>query len=232
MEGRNQEYVKACIYRYFPRIPETSLLAILKRIRLKDSGSDGRSVELENEVEIRLAVNAHIRHEFTEYDLLCKEARANNPNSNIMILRDLVYDKVKRVAESWRAEALSVTNGVRNDASKQIDPMTMSASKAETLIRPFQKLDLDGKKTTSMLPNNNEGDKLTMVSSALDNAIEKTYKEKQRISRRQDDDQMIIDDDNMITEDDDMIIDDVDSNTITDDIRTTTCTRRIRKRAE
>lgn len=219
MESRNQEYVKALIHQCFPRIPETSSLAILKHIHLKGTGRDGRSAELENEVKIRLAVNAHIRHEFTTYDLLCNQAHANDPHSDLIVVRDLVSNEVKRIAESWRAEALSVTNEVKDNVSKHTVPTKMSGSKAETLIEPLHSLNLDGKKITRMPPKNNGGDKLTVTSSVLEDALEKKIKEKERVARPRDGDSMIIDNDDMIIDDDyNMIID--------DEIRITKRTRR------
>ena len=63
----------------------------------------GRSTTLDDELKIELAVNAHIRHRFTDYDSLYNEMKAANVSGDMKkIARTRVYDQVTKTAQSWR----------------------------------------------------------------------------------------------------------------------------------
>ena len=66
---------------------------------LKGSGRAGRSRELEDRLKVQLAVNAHIRHCMTQYDSIL----ANNKGHDAKLTaREIVYDQVQAIADSWR----------------------------------------------------------------------------------------------------------------------------------
>ena len=68
----------------------------------------GRSTTLDEELKIELAVNAHIRHRFTEYDSLYTQMKVANVNGDMKkIARERVYDQVTNIAQSWRRLAVA-----------------------------------------------------------------------------------------------------------------------------
>ena len=80
-------------------MPESACTKILEHGFQKGSRRVGRSRKLEDRVKVRLAVNAHIRHCLTQYDSIL----ANNKGYDAKITaREIVYDQVQAIAESWR----------------------------------------------------------------------------------------------------------------------------------
>lgn len=105
--------------RHFPRIPKDSMEEILEHGFLKGSGLVGRSMILDEKIKIELAVNAHIRHQFTNYDSLYSQMKADNATGDLKkTARASVYDQVKEIAQSWRE--LGVSNSIMSsDVSKE-----------------------------------------------------------------------------------------------------------------
>ena len=84
-------------------MPSASQIAILDHGFEKGSGRVGRVQKLDEVVKANLAVNAHIRHHHTAYDSLYSSMKAADPTPDIKArVRMLVYDQVKRIADSWR----------------------------------------------------------------------------------------------------------------------------------
>ena len=91
----------------FPRMPPKTMEEILAHGFQKGSGRVGRVTRLDEEKRIRLAVNAHIRHRFTDYEIHLKARRKiGNGNFNPRTeARQRVIGQVTRIAESWRPDA-------------------------------------------------------------------------------------------------------------------------------
>ncbi len=91
----------------FPRMPAKTMEEILAHGFQKGSGRVGRATRLNEEKRIELAVNAHIRHRFTDYEIYLR-ARRNNGNgspSPRTEARQRVIGKVTKIANSWRPDA-------------------------------------------------------------------------------------------------------------------------------
>lgn len=74
---------------------------------LKGSGRVGHATRLDEKKRIELAVNAHIRHRFTDYDIYLKARRQfgtkrSNPR---MEARQRIKEQIKSIANSWRQDA-------------------------------------------------------------------------------------------------------------------------------
>ena len=84
-------------------MPSSSLTAILDHGFEKGSGRVGRVQKLDEVVKANLAVNAHIRHNMTDYDSLYSTLKAADPAQDVRTqARNAVYDQVKRIADLWR----------------------------------------------------------------------------------------------------------------------------------
>lgn len=88
--------------RFFPNIPEDAYIEILEHGFRKGSGRVGRSQTIEDELKVRLAVNAHIRHGLTQYDSILA---ANKGQDFKLAAREMVHDQVQAIADSWRARS-------------------------------------------------------------------------------------------------------------------------------
>lgn len=110
-DHRDQEKAKALLLQFFPQIPQNSLNNVLEHGFLKGSGRVGRSTKLDEEVKIRLAVIAHIRHNFTKYDEIYQQMKANTPDSELKeIVRFMVRDEVMTIADYWRGKTINQIN--------------------------------------------------------------------------------------------------------------------------
>ena len=91
----------------FPRMPAKTMEEILGHGFQKGSGRVGRATRLDEEKRIELAVNAHIRHRFTDYEKYLKARRKIGKGSPCprTEARQRVVGQVTRIAESWRADA-------------------------------------------------------------------------------------------------------------------------------
>lgn len=118
----------------FPHMPSASQTAILDHGFEKGSGRVGRVQKLDEVVKANLAVNAHIRHNLTAYDALYASTKAADPTQDVKShVRMLVYDQVKRIADSWRtgilkAETKKTRKTKRNMINTQDQPATMITS--------------------------------------------------------------------------------------------------------
>ena len=91
----------------FPRMPTKTSGEILAHGFLKGSGRVGRATRLDEKKRIELAVNAHIRHRFTDYDMYLKARRqfGNRRSSPRMEARQRIKEQIKSISNSWRQDA-------------------------------------------------------------------------------------------------------------------------------
>ena len=102
-DKREREASRAIILRLFPHIPANSLDTILDHGFEKGSRRVGRTTRLDETVKAKLAVNAHIRHSYTNYDSIYSAARVTIDGKSIKAYaRAAVYEKVHMIADSWR----------------------------------------------------------------------------------------------------------------------------------
>jgi len=67
-DGRDLKRDRQLLLERFPQIPSTVADQILEHGFLKGSGRVGRSAKLDADLKFEIAVTAHIRHNFTNYD--------------------------------------------------------------------------------------------------------------------------------------------------------------------
>ena len=105
----NREYQQnlQILRKMFPRMPAKTTEEILAHGFQKGSGRVGRATRLDEEKRIELAVNAHIRHRFTDYEnhLKARGKIGKGSPSPRTEARQRVIGQVTRIAESWRADA-------------------------------------------------------------------------------------------------------------------------------
>ena len=131
----------------FPRISRDSAEEILEHGFLKGSGRVGRSTTLDEELKIELAVNAHIRHRFTDYDSLYTQMKAANVNGDMKkIARTRVYDQVTKIAQSWRG-----TGAARPSISLEMLDEMLEESQKEAAGQQGKSLD-NGSQLQSQRP--------------------------------------------------------------------------------
>lgn len=98
-DSHDHEQAHKVLLEHYPRIPEDSCAEILKHGFEKGSGRVGRSKTLEDRLKVQLAVNAHIRHRMTNCDSILA---ANRGRDAKLAAREMVYDQVQAIADSWR----------------------------------------------------------------------------------------------------------------------------------
>ncbi|KAI0522127.1 hypothetical protein F5B22DRAFT_592913 [Xylaria bambusicola] len=90
-----EEHFRETILKNFPHIPHEALCAILRHATAKGSGRVGRAGKLEDAVKAILAVQAHIRHNKTDYEALLKSGTSRES------ARAKTSQKISEVAKTW-----------------------------------------------------------------------------------------------------------------------------------
>jgi len=105
-DNKDRESARLCLFEQFPHIPRDTAEEILEHAFVKHSRRVGRSTKLDDEINIELAVNAHIRHRHTDYDTHYQQSKAYRTRPEVkMEARNRVYDQVKEIADSWRIDS-------------------------------------------------------------------------------------------------------------------------------
>lgn len=103
---------KAVLLRQFPSIPPHSVELVLDHTLKKSSGRVGRTGTCSVEDKVRLAVVAHVRHRWTEYETLL---RGGMPREKA---RREVKGEIGKVLRSWGGTSPQVKKMVRQPATK------------------------------------------------------------------------------------------------------------------
>ncbi|KAK5627059.1 hypothetical protein RRF57_002774 [Xylaria bambusicola] len=90
-----EERFREAILENFPRIPHVELLVILRHATAKRSGRVGRAGKLEDTDKAILAVQAHIRHNKTDYEDLLKSGTSRES------ARAKTSQKMSDVSKAW-----------------------------------------------------------------------------------------------------------------------------------
>ena len=97
----------------------------------------GRSTKLEEDVKIELAVNAHIRHRFTDYDSYFKQNKVDQQAPRFKAAaRTRVYNQVKEIADSWRSKPSST----KSNGQKRYSLRSKDSSSANKLRQSSQRM--------------------------------------------------------------------------------------------
>lgn len=95
-DRRDHTKARALLLATFPEIPPQCLEKILQHAFLKGSGRVGRISTRTDTEKATLAVEAHIRHEHTEYERLMEDKRVEREGA-----RKKVWGDVKRIRNEW-----------------------------------------------------------------------------------------------------------------------------------
>ena len=105
-DDRDHAKNRALLFTYFPQAPKAAADEILGHGFLKGSGRVGRKSKLDQKLRVTLAVNAHVRHALTPYELILADAsntRLSREEAK-QVARDQVHDQVHAIADSWRSK--------------------------------------------------------------------------------------------------------------------------------
>ena len=92
-DAYRQEFA-ATLKRMFPRIPPRDLEAIIRHTTAVGAGTVGRTRQLSIEDKVMLATIAHIRHTYTDYDVLVMWDK--------QAARAAVRDRIDEILDVWR----------------------------------------------------------------------------------------------------------------------------------
>jgi hypothetical protein len=126
----------AVLQKLFPRFPKQAQQhqSVLQRAWTVGTGRVGRTAALTLEEKVRLAVQAHARHEYTEYDALLKEGKSK------VVARAAIQSKLQQVLDGWVEESLvkkdkrvkpKLTPAGDRDMSKSTKILTGSPAKVQ-----------------------------------------------------------------------------------------------------
>ena len=103
---RDNKKSRAAIRRLFPRMPVDSVEAILEHGFQKGSGRVGRTKILDEDKKVRLAVEAHIRHTFTPYDILLRGPKDSDLVGDLRRerARATVWPRIQEVLAQWSSD--------------------------------------------------------------------------------------------------------------------------------
>ncbi|KAI1820080.1 hypothetical protein F4861DRAFT_524533 [Xylaria intraflava] len=137
-ETTDKRFSEAILVR-FPRIPPESLPAIISRATAKRKGRVGRTGKINMAEKVRLAVQAHIRHNETDYEKLLKSGTDRQD------ARALTSQKVIDKLKEWGP--ILTGNGKLETTRKQ--DQTKPAQKKIDHMN-FRKVTLNLKETTKL----------------------------------------------------------------------------------
>ncbi|KAL2056490.1 hypothetical protein ABVK25_003514 [Lepraria finkii] len=112
-DSRDDKQNRYLLMEMFPRMPAKSMQELLEHGFQKGSGRVGRATKLDVEERIELAVHAHARHNFTNYDSYLREQRKAGDRGLSLRgrARKRVHGQVKSIVNSWRPEKNDI-NGI------------------------------------------------------------------------------------------------------------------------
>jgi hypothetical protein len=117
------ESFEEALVRLFPAIPEADIPVIIEQALKKNSRRVGRAGTLTLRDRVKLAVRAHIRHLYTDYDQLLRQGVAKE------VAREQVLEKLNSVAREWGGRAIR-TAAVKPATGTE----TVAAAKASTAV--------------------------------------------------------------------------------------------------
>jgi hypothetical protein len=92
---RDQRKARLVLSETFPSMPAASVDEVLKHAFLKGSGRVGRTATRPEKVKATLAVEAHIRHTHTPYEMLLRQGIDRES------ARESMWDSVKAMRDKW-----------------------------------------------------------------------------------------------------------------------------------
>jgi hypothetical protein len=114
-DRRDNVKAQALLLTTFPSIPTTCLERILQHAFLKGSGRVGRISTRTEREKVTLAVEAHIRHEHTEYERLLEDDGMEREGA-----RKVVWGEVKRIRDQWAGKIKSAREDGKGDKVEEV----------------------------------------------------------------------------------------------------------------
>ncbi|MCJ1434170.1 hypothetical protein MMC27_003537 [Xylographa pallens] len=105
---RDDKKSRAAIRRLFPCMPIDSAETILEHGFQKGSGRVGRTTTLDEDRKVKLAVEAHIRHNFTPYEKLLRERKEGDLSDDRRRekARAIIRPKILEILAQWSSNLL------------------------------------------------------------------------------------------------------------------------------
>ena len=99
-DERDRAKAKADLRKRYPKMPLVDLEKVLSHAFMKGSGRVGRTSRQSVERRASLAVGAHVRHTYTDYDGILNRGEMSREQA-----RDVVWKKVKEIKLNWAGKA-------------------------------------------------------------------------------------------------------------------------------
>lgn len=135
--GKELAAADAMLRKLFPRFPKQAHQhqSVLKRAWTVGTGRVGRTTALTLEEKVRRAVQAHARHEHTEYDALLKEGKSK------VVARAAIQFNLHQVLNGWIGErSLKENKGVKPKATpagdREIPKSTKLLKRSSAKLQP------------------------------------------------------------------------------------------------
>ncbi len=176
-DSRDHKQAHKLLLDFFPNIPETNCSEILQHGFQKGSGRVGRSQILEDKLKVHLAVNAHIRHRLTQYDSILA---TNKEQDAKPAAREMVYNQVQAIADSWRASRPSRTLRSSGSATILEDNRQRRNRRSEAQIKSADEAQILETALGGLQLNENEREAWTHAEGAQRLAQKKA----QKVARR------------------------------------------------
>lgn len=152
----------------FPRMPPDDLKRVLKHALKKRSGRVGRTEAHSLEHKAKLAVLAHIRHRYTDYDRLLKDGEDRDE------ARSVVLEEVNEISTKWGGPSL-----VRHDRGqdkKRRRAATSGSGKSNTsrrsgvarkamVVKPAPRVQTRRMRKAASLPNGGRDEPIEISDS-------------------------------------------------------------------
>lgn len=132
---------KAVLLRQFPNIPSHSVENVLDHTLKKSSGRVGRTGTRSVEDKVRLAVVAHVRHKWTEYETLLRRGMPREK------ARAEVKGEIGKILQSWGGQSLQAKKLVRQPATKTATTnVPMTKAEETRMLRSRSRLETISKR--------------------------------------------------------------------------------------
>ena len=99
-DDRDRAKTKVVLRERYPKMPPVDLEKVVSHAFMKGSGRVGRTSGQSVERRASLAVGAHVRHSYTDYDGLLDRREVSREQA-----REMVWKKVRDVKLAWTGKA-------------------------------------------------------------------------------------------------------------------------------
>ncbi|KAL6720584.1 hypothetical protein ACLMJK_002508 [Lecanora helva] len=131
-DSPNHRRLRRTLRTTFPSMPEDSVEEIMNHEFFNDSSVPSPARFLDQDIQLALAVDAHIRYKFTAYDsILCNEASSKQHEESKLSAREQVDDQVQKMVNSWRPDPR-----MQDSVANNLDKLLKSKHKRKARGKP------------------------------------------------------------------------------------------------